>query len=265
MSPAPPVIALLGFGEAGSAFARDLLAQGVTVRAYDPKVTPASPATVTKSEADAVSGAEVVLSVNSAHDAVDAITAGIAAAAPGAVWADMNTASPSTKQRLAEIAGQYGIAFADIAIMAPVPGKGLSVPMLVSGDGAERASEMLRPLGVTIDIEPGEAGVAATRKLLRSVFFKGLAAAVFEALEAGRAAGCEEWLRSNIVNELSSADATTVDRLVSGTVQHAARRADEMAAAAEMLSDLGVEPSIARASRDLLVRLTATANGAAEH
>jgi hypothetical protein len=90
---------------------------------------------------------------------------------------------------------------------------------------------------------------------LRSVFFKGLAAAVVEALEAGRAAGCEDWLRANIAEELASSDAETVDRLVSGTYVHAKRRADEMAASAEMLRDLGVEPLMASASRDLLRRI----------
>jgi len=256
MSSDVPVIALLGFGEAGSAFGRDLLDRGVTVRVYDPKVVAEPPATVTDSEADAVSGADLVLSVNSAHDAAAALAAGIAGAGPQTLWADMNTASPKAKQHLAATAGEHGIAFADIAIMAPVPGKGLSVPLLVSGTAAEDVADMLRGVGASIDVQPGDAGEAAQRKLLRSVFFKGLAAAVFEALEAGRAAGCEQWLHDNIVEELTGADETTVDRLVSGTVKHARRRADEMAAAAEMLADLGVEPAVAEASRDLLVRLT---------
>ena len=256
MSSDVPVIALLGFGEAGSAFGRDLLDRGVTVRVYDPKVVAEPPATVTDSEADAVRGSDLVLSVNSAHDAADALAAGLAGAGPQTVWADMNTASPKAKQQLAATAGEHGVAFADIAIMAPVPGKGLSVPMLVSGTAADDVARMLRGVGASIDVQPGDAGDAAQRKLLRSVFFKGLAAAVYEALEAGRAAGCERWLYDNIVEELTGADETTVDRLVSGTVKHARRRVDEMAAAAEMLADLGVEPAMAGASRDLLVRLT---------
>ena len=256
MPPAAPVIALLGFGEAGAAFGRDLLDRDVTVRVYDPQVVAGPPATVADDEAGAVRGADLVLSVNSAHDAAAALAAGIAGARPGTVWADMNTASPAAKQRLAATAGEHGIGFADIAIMAPVPGKGLSVPMLVSGTAAEDVADMLRGLGATIEVQPGDVGEAAQRKLLRSVFFKGLAAAVFEALEAGRAAGCERWLHDNIVDELTGADETTVDRLVSGTVKHARRRADEMAAAAEMLTDLGVDPAVAGATRDLLVRLS---------
>jgi 3-hydroxyisobutyrate dehydrogenase-like beta-hydroxyacid dehydrogenase len=255
MSSAAPVIALLGFGEAGSAFGRDLLRQGVTLRVYDPKVTAEEPAVATDSEAAAARGADLVLSVNSGHDSADALAAGLPGVGPHAVWADMNTASPRTKERLAATAGEHGVAFADVAIMAPVPGRGLSVPMLVSGEAAEAVAELLGGLGAGIDVQPGAAGAAAQRKLLRSVFFKGLSAAVFEALEAGRAAGCQDWLRGNIVDELTAADASTVDRLVSGTVKHARRRADEMAAAAEMLTDLDVQPSVTTASRDLLERL----------
>lgn len=255
MSSAAPVIAMLGFGEAGSAFGHDLLQQGVTVRVYDPKVRAEPPAVAAGSEADAARGADLVLSVNSAHDSAHALHAGLPGAEPHAIWVDMNTASPNIKAQLAATAREHGVAFADVAIMAPVPGKGLSVPMLVSGPAAEPVAELLRRLGGTIDVQPGEAGAAAQRKLLRSVFFKGLAAAVFEALEAGRAAGCEDWLRGNIVEELTAADASTVDRLVSGTVKHAPRRADEMAAAAEMLADLGVQPFVTAACHDLLQRL----------
>ncbi|OEV07094.1 6-phosphogluconate dehydrogenase, partial [Streptomyces nanshensis] len=57
--------------------------------------------------------------------------------------------------------------------------------------------------------------------------------------------------------ELAGADAGTLDRLVDGTRRHAVRRTSEMAAAAEMLTELGVEPAVASASRDLLARLSA--------
>jgi hypothetical protein len=80
---------------------------------------------------------------------------------------------------------------------------------------------------------------------------------VVEALEAARSAGCEEWLRENIITELTEAGDATVERLVTGTYQHSVRRAAEMDAAAKMLSELDVPPLIASASRDLLERLSA--------
>jgi hypothetical protein len=98
------------------------------------------------------------------------------------------------------------------------------------------------------------------RKLVRSVFYKGLAAAVTEALRAARSADCEDWLRSIMAAELSGFSAATVDRLEHGSIQHARRRADEMAAAAELLGELGVPARIARASeqwlRDLMAEST---------
>lgn len=98
----------------------------------------------------------------------------------------------------------------------------------------------------------GPAGLAAERKLLRSVFYKGMAAAAVEALAAARAAGCEDWLRENIAEELTRANAATLARLIDGTHRHAKRRTVEMQAAADMLSELDVPPLIATASRDLL-------------
>jgi hypothetical protein len=76
-----------------------------------------------------------------------------------------------------------------------------------------------------------------------------------EALEAARAAGDEPWLREHIAAELAAADAGTVDRIVDGTCRHAVRRSAEMAAAAEMLTELGVPPLMADASRALHERL----------
>ena len=68
--------------------------------------------------------------------------------------------------------------------------------------------------------------MAATRKLLRSVFMKGLAAAALESLHAARAAECEPWLRAELASVLR-ADASLLDRLVEGSARHAARRVEE--------------------------------------
>ena len=251
------VIAVLGFGEAGSLLARDLAAAGAAVRGFDPKVPAPAGVTDTDSDAAAVAGASLVLSVNSASEAVAALEASLGALRPGAVWADLNTAAPSVKQRLAVIGGQRGIAVTDVAMMAPVPGKGLRVPMLASGDGAATAAETLRGYGADVAVLAGPAGLAATRKLLRSVFYKGMAASIVEALEAADAAGLRDWLTGHIAEELARQDAATLTRIVAGTRQHAVRRGHEMAAAAEMLTDLGVTPTMATASQHLHERLAA--------
>jgi 3-hydroxyisobutyrate dehydrogenase-like beta-hydroxyacid dehydrogenase len=256
------VVAVLGMGEAGSVIARDLLAAGAVVRGYDPAVPAAEVAegiADTGSEAEAARGADVVLSVNSAKAAVGAFDAARPGLRPDAVWADLNTASPGTKRQLAELAAARGGMFADVAMMAPVPGRGLRVPMLASGEAAASFAGMLAPLGADIAVLDGPAGLAATKKLLRSVFYKGMAAAIVEALDAARAAGHEQWLREHIAAELAAADAGTVQRITEGTRRHAVRRTAEMEAAVGMLTELGVRPLIAEASRALHERLPASA------
>ncbi|MBB4685663.1 NAD(P)-dependent oxidoreductase [Amycolatopsis jiangsuensis] len=254
-------IAVLGLGEAGGALARDLVAAGAAVRAYDPAIPSADGVVTTGSEAEAAESADLVLSVNSASAGVGALEAGLAGLREGAVWVDLNTASPGTKRRLAGIAAEHGVPFADVAIMAPVPGRGLRVPMLATGVAAEAVAAMLNPLGAAVEVMDGEAGLAAERKLLRSVFFKGMSAAVVEALRAARAAGCEDWLRDIIVGELTAAGESTVDRLVDGSRRHAVRRTSEMAAAAEMLTELGVRADVASASRAQLADLAGRTDG----
>lgn len=250
------VIGVLGLGEAGGAFSADLAAAGAVVRGYDPAVTAGPGLVAASSEADAASGADLVLSVNRSAVAVEAMEAGIGALPESSVWADLNTASPAKKQRLAEIAEQRGVAFADVAIMAPVPGPRLRVPLLISGPGARRTAELLSGFGANVEVLEGPAGLAATRKLLRSVYFKGMAASIVEALEAAKAAGFEDLLRENIIADFTRAGESTVERIISGTYQHSVRRTDEMAAATDMLTDLGVSPTMAAASRDLHARLS---------
>ncbi|WP_306209221.1 NAD(P)-dependent oxidoreductase [Actinoplanes sp. RD1] len=245
-------IAVLGLGEAGAEIARDLVAAGADIHGYDPRCTPPDGVTACENETRAVRDAVLVLSVNSSHDAVPALVNALPGLAPGTVWADLNTAAPAAKAGLAGLCAPHGVVVADVALMAPVPGKGLRTPMLVSGEGATRYEAIMSGLGADVTIQPGPAGEAISRKLLRSVFYKGLAAAVMEALAAGEAAGCGDWLRANIAAELAGFDQHAVDRLVDGSLRHARRRADEMAAASDQLRELGVRPRIAEAARDLL-------------
>ena len=51
---------------------------------------------------------------------------------------------------------------------------------------------------------------------------------------------------------LTAADEGLVDRLVSGSRQHARRRVDEMDAAAAVVAELGLEPHVAEAAAAVL-------------
>jgi 3-hydroxyisobutyrate dehydrogenase-like beta-hydroxyacid dehydrogenase len=252
-------VAVIGFGEAGTGIAAGLASAGATVRGYDPVAPAPQGVRMAGSDADACRGADLVLSLTTAAESESALRqslSGLRDAGGATVYADANTAAAGLKQRLAAIADAAGLPFADIAIMAPVPGLGHRVPMIASGTGAQRTGVILRDCDATIEVLAGPAGLAATRKLLRSVFYKGMAAAAIEALHAARAAGCEDWLRGHIADELASADADTLARLEDGSYRHALRRSHEMAAAAELLDELGVPPRVAVASQLWLEDLT---------
>jgi 3-hydroxyisobutyrate dehydrogenase-like beta-hydroxyacid dehydrogenase len=259
------VVAVLGLGEAGSLIAHDLVGAGVTVRAYDPVVAAPPGIVGTRSDADACTGADLVLSLTTAHEAEAAFSAALPGLDAGVLYADLNTSAAGLKQQIAAFAAAHDVAFADVAMMAPVPGQGLRTPMLVSGAAAVEVADRLNGLGGRAEVLPGPAGTAASRKLVRSVFYKGLAAAVVEALRAARVAGCEEWLRANIAAELIAAGADTVDRLEQGSRTHAVRRTDEMAAAVALLDELGVPARVAAASRDWLAQLATEATDQSTH
>lgn len=136
-------VAVLGLGDAGRAIAADLLAAGAVVHGYDPDPTAVADAPggviMCEDVAEAARGADAVLSVNSSAAALDALRGGLAGTGEDAAWADLNTAAPQKMRELAEVARTAGVAFADVSLMAPVPGKGLRTPMLASGGRGVRA------------------------------------------------------------------------------------------------------------------------------
>jgi 3-hydroxyisobutyrate dehydrogenase-like beta-hydroxyacid dehydrogenase len=248
-----PIFAVLGLGEAGGRLAADLVAAGAEVRGYDP-VARAEPAGVARvpDPAAAVAECDIVLSVNSAAAARAVAEAARPALRPGSVFADLNTASPILKRELAALVGDA--AFADVALLGPVPARGLRTPSLASGSGAQLFADALTPLGMPVEVVSGEAGDAAARKLIRSVFMKGLAASAIESLDAAAAAGQTGWVEVEIADVIGG---ELLQRLLTGSRAHAVRRVDEMEAAAELLVELGVDPQIARASAAVLARLAA--------
>ena len=251
-----PAVAVLGLGEAGGRIAADLAAAGARVRGFDPAL-PAPPGVEPGTDdADACRGADLVLSLTTAAESEQALCQALPGLRLGAVYADANTASAGHKQRLARLAEEAAVPFADIAIMAPILPLGLRTPMLASGPAAVTVADLLNGFGAAAEALAGPAGSAAIRKLLRSVFYKGMAAALVEALRAAQAAGCADWLREHIAADLAAADETTAARLEQGTYQHAGRRVHEMAAASDMLAELGVPPRVARASQQWLEELS---------
>jgi 3-hydroxyisobutyrate dehydrogenase-like beta-hydroxyacid dehydrogenase len=192
--------------------------------------------------------ADVILSINAASVALTVARDLLPVLHPGQIFADLNTSAPALKRELALLIEATGAAFVDLALMGTVPGHGLHTPALASGPGARAFIELFKPLGMPVEFVDHEAGSAAQRKLLRSIFMKGLAAAVIESMEAASLVGCAEWMRSEITNQLIEADASLFDRLIEGSRKHAVRRIEEMRAATDLLNDLHIEPRISQAA-----------------
>ena len=236
-------ICIFGLGEAGSIISSDLVSAGITVQAYDPAPV-ITPVGVSRFEdpGEAVAGVDAVLALTAASDATTALAQSFEQIPQNALYADFSTGPAGLKRKLAEKAAGRGIAFADIALMAIVPGRGIRTRALAAGTGADRFVKSFLPLGMPVEFLGTRAGDAATRKLLRSVFTKGLAAVIIEALRGAEEAGLSEWLWQNISTELSQADEHLLGRLVMGSEVHARRRLHEMEASAVLLRDLGIDP-----------------------
>jgi len=247
--PASFTVAVIGLGEAGSTIAHDLVRAGIQVHGWDPAPRgDVSQIPLAENSLAAAEPADVILSINVALVALSVARDLLPVLRPGQIFADLNTSAPVLKRELAALVEPTGAAFVDLALMAPVPGHGLRTPALASGSGASTFIELFKPLGMPVTLVDHQAGSAAQRKLLRSIFMKGLAAAVIESIEAASAAGCLEWMRGEITNQLIEADEALLDRLIEGSRKHAVRRTEEMIAATDLLHDLHIEPRIAQAA-----------------
>ena len=251
-------VCIFGLGEAGSIISSDLVAAGKAVRAYDPAPV-LTPAGVSRFEepADALREVDTVLALTSASDAYTALTQSFEQIPQNALYADLSTGPADLKRKLAAKCAEANIAFADVALLAIVPGNGIRARALAAGSGADRFVEFFSPLGMPVESLGTLAGDAATRKLLRSVFTKGLAAVTIEALRGAEEAGLSEWLWENISTEITQADEHLLARLVKGSEVHAKRRLGEMEASVDQLSELGVQALMTESTVQSLKKIMA--------
>ena len=249
-------IAVFGLGEAGSLIAGDLAASGCAVRGFDPAPV-GTPAGVERcaDPVRAVEGVGIVLGITAAADAETALTQALGQIPVGAIYADLATDSPGAKRARSAIAAVRRLAFVDVALMSPVPDRGLRTPALASGPAAEVFVATMAPLGMPVRVAGPEVGEAAARKLLRSVVIKGLAALLIESMRAAEAAGLGDDTWHELVRQVSTADDAFMRRLVDGSVTHVVRRLHEMDSTARFLDELGVEPVMTRATVEHLRRL----------
>ena len=228
-------IALIGFGEAGSTFAK---AAGWGLRARGWDLSAAS------SAAEALAGVPLVLSLVTADQALKAAQDYAPLLAPGTLWCDGNPVAPETKRAAVCAVEAAGGRYVDLAVLAPVHPARMAVPLLLAGTAAEDAEAALRALGFTNTRVVGdEVGRASAIKMIRSVMVKGIEALT----DAARAAGVvDEVLASLDASEKAIPWAEKAAYNLERMHTHGARRTAEMEESAKTLLALGVPPVMTR-------------------
>ncbi|WP_328528165.1 NAD(P)-binding domain-containing protein [Nocardioides sp. NBC_00368] len=253
----PAHVAILGLGEVGRIYGTALAEAGHRVTGFDPYLQE-SPAGVEVADTleKAVEDAQIVVILTAASASRSVAEAAAPVLAPGAVYADFTSSGPTEKRQLTSVfEGREDVRLVDVAILGPVIQLGTSTPLMAAGPAGETVAALMRPLGTPVEVVGGDLGDAMAHKLLRSVFMKGLASVVVEAVGAGRGAGMEEWIRGQIAGVLAGDGQAVIDRFLTGTAKHAARRAAEMRSTSAYLADLGVHGEMTEASMTALERM----------
>jgi 3-hydroxyisobutyrate dehydrogenase len=136
-------IAVLGTGVMGGPITRHLADAGHEVRAWNRTRAKAEGlgAEVAGTPADAVTGAELVITVLSDGPAVDEVMQGaLSTMGAGTIWAQLSTVGAVWADRLAEAAASHGVLFVDAPVMgsAPAAEQGALLPL---ASGPEEARE----------------------------------------------------------------------------------------------------------------------------
>lgn len=250
-------ISLIGYGEAGSTFARaggwgeaadgaggnaragvwDLRPERLALAAQDGLM-------VAGNAQEALAGREMVLSLVTADSALPAAQEYAAFLPKGAIWADCNSVAPGTKRKAAAAVEAAGGCYVDVAVLAPVDPARLNVPLLLAGREAARAEALLREAGfANIRIVGDEVGRASAIKMIRSVMVKGVEALTAEMMLAAQEAGVvDEVLSSLDASEKAWPWAKRAAYNIERMVTHGVRRAAEMEESAKTLTGLGIEP-----------------------
>src|SRR5487761_416155 len=225
MTPNTSRVALIGFGEVGSLFARELIATGRhSVATYDILF-------------DAPQGAAM-------RERARALKVEPCAyLKPGQFFLDINSVSPETKRGDEALIAKSGADYVEAAVMAPVAPYGIKVPMLLGGKRAAALAEILNPSGFRMTAVAETVGQASAIKMCRSVFIKGIEALAVEGFLAARRYGVEDKVIASLDETFPSLDwEKQAGYLISRVLEHGRRRAAEMRESAETVAAAGIEP-----------------------
>jgi 3-hydroxyisobutyrate dehydrogenase-like beta-hydroxyacid dehydrogenase len=255
-------VAIVGFGEAGGIFAKDLAVAGMDVSVFDilfnsnrqrqPMLRKAQACGVTaaRSLKECLSKAELVISAVTASSALEVAKEAGPILGKGQLFLDINSVSPATKRKAASCVARRRARFVEAAVMSAVPKQRLQVPMLLGGPHAFDAAECLQRIGMNATPLSDQLGVASAVKMCRSVIIKGLEALVIESLFAARMYGAEDRVLESLAASFPGMgwENHLPDYLISRVAEHGQRRAVEMREVAQTLQHVGIKPMMALAT-----------------
>ncbi len=255
----PSRIALIGFGEVGRIFARDLRAAGVArFSAYDTAFADPGSAQRRNAAADgvevcadapsAVRGALLVISAVTAGSTLDAARSVLPGIGRDAFFMDVNSVSPATKREAADLVNAAGGRYVEAAVMSSVPPHGIRTPMLLGGRHAAAFAPLGEAIGLSAQVYSDREGAASSVKMCRSVMIKGLEALIMECLVSARAYGVEADVLRSLSDTMPGTDwEQLAGYMIQRSLQHGRRRAEEMREVAKTVADTGCEPLMSTA------------------
>ncbi|MGA8990127.1 MAG: DUF1932 domain-containing protein, partial [Rhodoplanes sp.] len=105
--------------------------------------------------------------------------------------------------------------------------------------------------GMAIRPVATEIGRASATKLCRSIMIKGIEALILDCARACKLTGVEADVFASLAETFPGIDWRKLAEHMAGRVrEHGIRRAAEMREAADMLTDLGIDPTLCRAVAD---------------
>ena len=205
-------IAFIGLGAMGGPMALNLIAAGHTLRVWNRSAAKTAAAcnagaTACASVADAVQGAQFVVSMvaddNATRDVMLGAAGVVANAAPGTLIIDCSTNTPAMAREVAAAGAARGVGYVD----APVSGslaqaRGRELVFMVGGAPADvaRAEPLFQAMGRS-HRHMGAVGTGATIKLINTMLSGTVNAAIAEALMVAEAAGLDAEATQYVLGE----------------------------------------------------------------
>ncbi len=193
----------------------------------------------------------------------------------GSIVIDMTSSEPTGTRELSAVLAKRGVALIDAPVSGGITGaeQGQLVMMVGADDKAalDRARPILAVLGHRL-FEVGGSGAGHAMKALNNyVSGTGFMAAV-EALVIGRSFGLDPALMVDVMNESTGRNFATANTLKQDVISRAFATqfmlgllSKDVKIAADLAEEIRINAPLARASRDLMLRLREVVGGDADH